>query len=117
MARLALQPQVSGVLEVAPEYRMEEIEVTPGCTGAGQAVEDIRGGSVIVALRRRDGSVQPQPPGDTVLREGDVLMAMGARSMMERLERLFAPAVRGEDQQATRQRPSAGAQAPVPPLG
>src|SRR4029450_8167415 len=29
MARLALHPQVAGVVDVAPEYRMEEIEVTP----------------------------------------------------------------------------------------
>lgn len=100
MARLALQPQVSGVLEVAPEYRMEEIEVTPGCAGAGQALEDIRGGAVIVALRGPDGSVQPQPSGDTVLVEGDVLMAMGARPVMERLERLFAPAI-GTEQERT----------------
>ncbi len=92
MARLALQPQVSGVLDVAPEYRMEEIEVTRGCAGAGQALGDIRGGSIIVALRGEDGSVQPQPSGDIVLREGDVLLAMGTRSTMERLERLFAPA-------------------------
>ena len=35
MARLALNPQVSGVLDVAPEYRMEEIEVPEGCAGAG----------------------------------------------------------------------------------
>lgn len=34
MARLALHPQVAGVVDVAAEYRMEEIEVTPGCPGA-----------------------------------------------------------------------------------
>ena len=45
-----------------------------------------------MALRGEDGSVQPQPSGDIVLREGDVLLAMGTRSTMERLERLFAPA-------------------------
>ena len=36
MARFALHPQVAGVVDVAPEYRMEEIEVTPGCPGAGR---------------------------------------------------------------------------------
>ena len=33
MARLALHPQVAGVVDVAPEYRMEEIEVTDGLPG------------------------------------------------------------------------------------
>ena len=53
MARLALHPQVTGVVDVAPEYRMEEIEVTAGCRGEGKTIGDVRGGSVIVALRRR----------------------------------------------------------------
>ena len=36
MARLALQPQVTGVVDVAPEYRMEEIDVSVGCAGRRQ---------------------------------------------------------------------------------
>src|SRR3954454_20210790 len=66
MARLALTPQVSGVVDVAPEYRMEEIEVTAGCEGLGKRIGDVRGGSFIVALRRPDGTFQAQPPGETV---------------------------------------------------
>lgn len=112
MARLALQPQVSGVLDVAAEYRMEEIEVTPGCAGAGQALGDVRGGAIIVALRRPDGSVQPQPGGDTVLREGDVLVAMGTRPTLERLESLFAPAGVAEAVGSARKRVLTGDDAP-----
>jgi voltage-gated potassium channel len=92
MARLALHPQVSGVFDVAPEYRMEEIEVAPGCEGAGRPIADIRGGAVIVALRTADGKFQAQPPSETVLREGDVIMAMGTGRTMDRLEQLFDPA-------------------------
>jgi voltage-gated potassium channel len=92
MARLALHPQVSGVVDVAPEYRMEEIEVSADCAGAGKAIGDVKGSSVIVALRRPDGSVQPQPPPETVLRAGDVVVAMGTATAMERLEDLFAKA-------------------------
>jgi voltage-gated potassium channel len=93
MVRLTLQPQVTGVVEVAPEYRMEEIEVTVGCEAAGKALEEVRGSSVIVALRHSDGSVEPQPPAETVLRNGDVLVAMGETKALERLESLMAPAV------------------------
>ena len=88
MARLALHPQVSGVLEVDAEYRMEEIVVDEGCAGAHQTVGDIRGGAMIVGMRR-DGTFQPQPPGDAVLLPGDVVMAMGTPRTLERLERLF----------------------------
>jgi voltage-gated potassium channel len=92
MARLALSPQVSGVVDVAPEYRMEEIEVTEGCEGMGKSIGDVRGGSFIVALRRPDGTFLAQPTGETVLAVGDVLVAMGTLRTMERLEALFAPA-------------------------
>jgi hypothetical protein len=36
MARLALHPRVAGAVDVAPWYRMQEIEVTPGCPGASR---------------------------------------------------------------------------------
>jgi voltage-gated potassium channel len=92
MVRFTLHPQVAGVVDVAPEYRMEEIEVTVGCEAAGKTLEDVRGSSVIVALRHPDGSVAPQPPADLVLKNGDVLIAMGETKALERLESLMAPA-------------------------
>ena len=90
MARLALHPQVSGVLDVDAEYRMEEITVTAGCAGVGQRVGDIRGGAYIVGLRPAGGAFQPQPPSETVLEVGDVIMAMGTPRTLDRLETLFA---------------------------
>jgi voltage-gated potassium channel len=101
MARLALHPQVAAAVDVAPEYRMEEIEVTEGCEGVGQPIGDVRGSAVIAALRRTDGDVQPQPPADRVLRPGDVLVAMGTVEALERLERLFTPRRRPADSTAT----------------
>ena len=53
MARLALHPQVAGAVAVAPQYRMEEIEVTPGCPGAGRPIADIAGSAIMAALYRR----------------------------------------------------------------
>jgi voltage-gated potassium channel len=91
MARLALHPQVAGVVDVAPEYRMEEIEVSKGCEGEGRTIGDLRGSTVIAALRRSDGDVHPQPPAETRLGAGDVLVAMGTVDALERLEALFTP--------------------------
>ena len=91
MARLALQPQVTGVVDVAPEYRMEEIDVTEGCRGMGKTIAEVRGTTTIAAVRNTDGRVHPQPPSDTVLRAGDVLVAMGTSEALDKLESMFAP--------------------------
>src|SRR3954452_22207869 len=89
MPRLALHPQVSGVVDIAPEYRLEEIEVGAGSPGADQCVGDVRGGAFIVGLRHADGSFTPQPAGDQALVAGDVLMAIGTPRTLVRLEDLF----------------------------
>jgi voltage-gated potassium channel len=91
MARLALHRQVSGVFDVDLEYRLEEIVVGERSRGDGLTVGDIRGGALIVGLRRA-GTFQPQPSGDTALCSGDVLVAIGTPRTLERLEALFEPA-------------------------
>ena len=63
MVRFALHPQVTGVVEVAPEYRMEEIEVTLAARPRGSTLEEVRGSSMIVALRRSDGTVRAAAAG------------------------------------------------------
>jgi voltage-gated potassium channel len=87
MARLALHPQLSGVVDVDAEYRMEEIHVEEGCRAVGQTVGDIRGGSMIVGVRRGE-DFQPQPPDERELHAGDVIVAMGTPTALERLEQL-----------------------------
>ncbi len=91
MARLALHRQLSGVVDVDVQYRIEEIEVSKGCDGVGQTIGDIRGGSMIVGLRR-GREFQPQPPGEVTLVPGDVIIAMGTPPALERLERLLEQA-------------------------
>jgi voltage-gated potassium channel len=91
MARVALHPQVAGVVDV-DEYRMEEIEVSSECAGAGRTIEDVRGGSVIVALRRADGRLEPQPAPSAVIGVGDHVIALGTPDSLGRLEGIFQPA-------------------------
>jgi voltage-gated potassium channel len=88
MARLALHRQLSGVVDVDVQYRLEEIEVGDSCEGLGQTVGDIRGGSMIVGLRR-GAEFQPQPPGETTLLHGDIIIAMGTPPVLDRLEGLL----------------------------
>jgi voltage-gated potassium channel len=89
MARLALHPQLSGVVDVDVEYRLEEIVVGDGSQAAAQTVGDIRGGSMIVGLRRA-ADFYPQPPADTTIEAGDVLVAIGTPATLGRLEGLLA---------------------------
>jgi voltage-gated potassium channel len=91
MARLALHPQLSGVVDVDLEYRLEEISVGDGSNAVDQTVDDIRGGSMIVGLRRGE-DFQPQPPAETKLLSGDVIVAMGTPNSLERLEELLEAA-------------------------
>jgi voltage-gated potassium channel len=90
MARVALHPQVGGAVEVA-DFRMEEIEVSPSCAGVGRTIEQVRGESVIVALRHSDGRLEPQPLPTSVLAAGDMLIALGRPDSLESLETLFQP--------------------------
>src|SRR5205807_6180568 len=90
MARMALHPQVGGVLEFE-DLRMEEIVVTPPCEGEGKTIEAVRGRSVIVALRRQGGQLEAQPAPHTVIGAGDMLVALGQRDALERLEGIFQP--------------------------
>jgi voltage-gated potassium channel len=90
MARVALHPQVTGAVQVA-DYRMEEIEVSPGCQGAGKTIEDVRGQSVVVAVRHTDGRLEAQPAPDTVIEAGAILIAIGVPDALEQLEAIFQP--------------------------
>jgi voltage-gated potassium channel len=90
MARVALHPQVAGALQVA-DYRMEEIQVPASCEGVGKTIAQIRGDSAIVAVRRTDGRLEPQPAADAVIASGDMLVAIGRPAAFERLEALFQP--------------------------
>jgi voltage-gated potassium channel len=83
-----LHPQLSGIVDVDVEYRMEEILVGPECDGVGKTVDDIRGGAMIVGLRR-GVDFQPQPPAETMLVAGDTIVAMGTPRTLERLEGLL----------------------------
>jgi voltage-gated potassium channel len=91
MARVALHPQVARAVE-SGDYRMEEIDVPPMCEGVGQTIEDVSGASVIVAVRKSDGRLEPQPAPHTVIDVGDKLVALGTPDALERLEGVFQPA-------------------------
>ncbi len=92
MARIALHPQVGGAVQLA-DYRMEEIDATAGSLGVGKSIEQVRGASVIVAVRHPDGQLEPQPAPDSLITAGDMLVAIGTPVALEELESAFQPLV------------------------
>ena len=92
MARMALHPQVGGAVDLA-DYRMEEIEVPADCAGVGSSIAEVRGETVIAAVRRTSGRLEAQPPPDAVVQAGDMLVAIGHPDALEALETVFQPRV------------------------
>ena len=100
MAKLVLKPQVAAFLDVVsatggPEFRFEEIEVTPTCPQAGKSIRELRireqTGAMIIALRKRDGTFDTTPDPEAVLEVGDVMIGVGTPDELRALEELFAP--------------------------
>jgi voltage-gated potassium channel len=87
LARRALYAGDGGQGE---EYRIEELTVAAVSSGAGHAISALRGGAFVVGVRRTNGSFLPMPPGDTQLRPGDTVLALGTAETLARLERLLA---------------------------
>jgi Trk K+ transport system NAD-binding subunit len=79
---------------------MEEIEVGEGSDAAGATIDDVRGGTTVVAARAADGELRPTPSGATRLESGDVVVAMGAAEEMDALEQRFSPAAREQSVEA-----------------
>lgn len=99
IANLVLKPQVAAfvdsVTSAEEDFRFEEIEVIASSGRAGKSIRDLRirtvTGAIVIAVRRRDGSLNTTPEPDAVLEEGDIIVAAGSSDELELLEELFAP--------------------------
>jgi voltage-gated potassium channel len=103
MAKLVLRPQVAAFLDVVTsaggtDIRLEEIEVSDSSGKAGKSIRELRvrheTGALVIALRRAGGLFEAIPSPDTVLENGDVLIAVGTDRELSALEELFNPRAR-----------------------
>jgi voltage-gated potassium channel len=94
MAAFVLQPHVAEFLDVVMhdgrlEFRLEEVAVPNGSPLAGVSLRDahIRDhtGSLILALRDGDGSFTTNPPPETMLAAGQILIAIGTEAQLKAL--------------------------------
>jgi voltage-gated potassium channel len=85
MARLALHGQVSNIVDVDADYRIEEIEVSDAQSATEPTIGQISEGLMFVGLRR-EGGFEPRPAPETALLARDVIVALGTPPALERLE-------------------------------
>lgn len=97
VAQAVLRPAVMDFIELATrsehlELQIEETGVQPGSSLAGQTVRDsgLRRelGVIVVAVKKPDGSMRFNPDSDLRIEPGDVLITLGHRQQLDRLERL-----------------------------
>jgi voltage-gated potassium channel len=97
MAQMLIRPDVVDFLDVVMhdqslELLLEGLTVGRGSDldqrSIGQAQIRIATGANITGLRRKEGGIIISPEATTVLKAGDVLIALGTRAQLEALKKL-----------------------------
>ena len=94
MAAFVLRPNVAEFIDVVMhernlEFRLEEVPVTDGSPIAGRSLRDAhvrdRTGSLVLALRDVDGTFHTNPSPDTLIRAGQIIIAIGTQVELDAL--------------------------------
>lgn len=97
MAHAVLRPTVVDFIELATrtehlELSIEETQIAPTSKLVGVALRDSRLhpdlGITVLAIKKPAGHLVPSPSGDTRMEAGDILIALGHRQQLDKLERL-----------------------------
>jgi voltage-gated potassium channel len=100
MAAFVLQPNVAEFLDVVMhdgslEFRLEEVELPPGSPLVGRSLREthIRDstGALVLALRETGGRFTTNPPPETVLAAGQILIAIGTEAQLKGLAAAARP--------------------------
>jgi voltage-gated potassium channel len=100
MAAFVLQPHVAEFLDVVMhdgslEFRLEEVPVPEGSPLAGKSLREthIRDstGALVLALRETGGEFTTNPPPETVLCAGQILIAIGTEAQLKALAAAARP--------------------------
>jgi voltage-gated potassium channel len=97
MAQAVLRPAVVDFIELATrrdslELQIEETAIERGSPLAGAQVKDPRLrqelGIIVVAIKKADGAMLFNPSPEAALSAGDILISLGRRDQLDRLEQL-----------------------------
>jgi voltage-gated potassium channel len=100
VAQAVLRPNVMDFIELATrtehlELQMEEAGVEPGSRLAGSSLKDSQVrqdlGIIVVAIRKPDGRMVFNPEPSVIIEPRDVLILLGHRQQLDRLEALAKP--------------------------
>ena len=98
IAAMTLQPHVADFMDVVMhdgslEFRLEEVRVPEGSPLNGRTLREAhlrdRTGAMVLAVRRPDGEFITNPPPDTPLGEGEVLITIGTVEQLASLSRFI----------------------------
>lgn len=94
MAAFVLHPHVAEFVDVVMheqsiEYRLEEVPIGARSPIAGRTLRDAhlrdQTGALVLALREPDGTFRTNPPPDTEMQVGQVIIAIGTQSELKAL--------------------------------
>ncbi len=97
VAQAVLRPTVVDFIELATrtahlDLQIEESQVAPTSPLVGATLQDGRlrrdHGVIIVAIKSTTGQMVYNPPADTVLQAGDILVSMGHRRQLDHIDAL-----------------------------
>jgi voltage-gated potassium channel len=100
MAAAALRPQVmdfmDGIVASDRSFYMEEFLIDPEtCPVAGLSLREARlrsqSGSLVLAVRRQDGTLIVGPTGETIIMSQDMLICMGTADQLRVLNQILDP--------------------------
>jgi voltage-gated potassium channel len=100
MAQMLLRPAVADFIELATmterlELEIEQVEIGHDSPFIGHALKDTgirtEHGVIIIAIRRKDGSMLFNPFADTMIEERDALVVIGSHSGLQTLEEMANP--------------------------
>ncbi|MEX0766548.1 MAG: TrkA C-terminal domain-containing protein, partial [bacterium] len=87
LARTLGSRHVVDLLELSPGYMVEEVSISPKVQGRSLADLDLRARTgVNILLIKRDSQILVTPPAETQLQQGDVLVVVGDKAQLARLE-------------------------------
>lgn len=99
MASFVARPHVAEFVDVVMherslEFRMQEVEVDDGSPLADTSLRDLdlsqRAGVIVLAVRDTDGTFTTNPGPDTIIRPGQVIIAVGTDDDLNRLSEVMA---------------------------
>ena len=102
LAQSMLRPHVTSFLDIASAFRqssdldleIDQLQIDPSSFMVANTLEQLRLGSkfgvIVLAVQRKSGVMQFNPPADLRIESGDVLIAMGERPKLKQLEQEMA---------------------------